>query len=185
MQPAIDERLTAVAAAVIEAGGGRRECELRDLPVLEEVRADAGPLADRITATFGDRMVTCGTWHGDFSPWNMISTSASTALIDWEFMSDQMPVGSDLLHHRVMVATHLRDEPVEAPLTELVEQADNLPELHSLNFASEQHRPHLVGYFLELMRRDFERFRGGRPVTGFGAPAAAAADAVLKQVTGP
>lgn len=190
LMPADRSRLADVAKAVIDAGGGQHNVDLRGSAPVERLRAEANlgsrtvthQLLDRIEAVFGSHTVSIGRWHGDFSPWNMISTERSTALIDWEFSSPEMPVGSDLLHYRIMVATHLDGDPVQHPLQQLDKCGRDIPELHALSVPVSQHQPHLLLYLLELIRRDFELDRIGLPVTGFGAPAHATAVTILDQI---
>lgn len=187
--PADQSRLVELAAAIIEAGGGHADVELRGCAPVERLRSEvsnghhdeANELLDRVEAAFGNHTVSLGPWHGDFSPWNMISNTDSTALIDWEFAGHDMPLGSDLLHNRVMVATHLSGDPAQRPLQQLLDFGRDIPELHAMVVASNQHRPHLLLYLLELMRRDFELKRLGLPATGFGEPAEAIAKVILTE----
>jgi len=178
-------RLVEIALAVVQAGGGQHDHTLRDCVPFTRVRSAAGSnsdiqkLIDTAAEVFGDRTVSVGSWHGDFSPWNMISTADSTALIDWEFADDAMAIGADLLHNRVMTATHLRGEAPWRPLRVLLDAGDDVPELHAMAVPSHQHRPHLLLYLLELMRRDLELQRHNQPDTGFGVSAQAAAQAIL------
>jgi len=188
--PADRSRLLDVATAVIEAGGGRRDVELRECAPVERLRAVATNdhrlaqgLVEKLDTLFDDATVTLAPWHGDFSPWNMISTARSTALIDWEFASLDMPVGADMLHHRLMVATHLEGASVEDPLEELLNLGENIPELHAMQIPSEQHRTHLLLYLLELIRRDIELASAGRITTGFGEAAGYAAQVILVQAS--
>ncbi len=190
LAPADDNRLAKVAAAVVEAGGGHRDVAINDCGPVERLRAaalassrsDLQQLLDRVEAALGDRVVALGSWHGDFSPWNMISTAHSTALIDWEFAGDTMPVGADLLHHHVMVSTHLGGESPQAALQRLFDLGHNIPQLQAAGLASDRHRPHLLLYLLELIRRDVELNRADLPLTDFGAPATAVMEALLTEV---
>jgi hypothetical protein len=41
-----------------------------------------------------------GSWHGDWTPWNMARTGTGLSVWDWERSSGPVPVGMDPLHHR-------------------------------------------------------------------------------------
>lgn len=178
-------RLVQVARAVVEAGGGHQDGEFQDSALLVHVRDLARSndrvhrQLDRAEAMFAGHQVSAGQWHGDFSPWNMISNANSTALIDWEFASDAMPVGADLLHNRVMVATHLRGEAPGRALRALRDGRHDLPELHAMGVPSDQHRAHVLLYLFELVRRDLELQQANQPDTGFGLAAQAVIEAIL------
>ncbi len=51
-----------------------------------------------------DEDVAFGTWHGDFSPWNMSTTASGLHLLDWEFAAHQVPYGFDCFHFFLQVA---------------------------------------------------------------------------------
>jgi|GEM_PF-1821894 len=185
--PASPSRLIAVANAVIEAGGGRSDVEVGGCAPVTRLRIEANAAAKPQVAelvklavdVYGDQVVSVGAWHGDFSAWNMISSETSTALIDWEFASREMPVGSDLLHHDVMGATHLQGEPANEPIQRLVGARDNIAALHAMKIPARQHQLHVLLYLLELIRRDLELERVGRTPTGFGGPALEAVAAIV------
>jgi len=40
-----------------------------------------------------------GSWHGDWTPWNMASTGAGLLVWDWERCAEGVPIGFDALHH--------------------------------------------------------------------------------------
>jgi hypothetical protein len=52
----------------------------------------------------GDRSLRFGSWHGDWTPWNMASTRSGLLLWDWERFAEGVPVGFDALHHRLQSA---------------------------------------------------------------------------------
>lgn len=45
-----------------------------------------------------------GSWHGDFSPWNMASDGSTTQVWDWERFEQRVPVGLDAAHYRIQHA---------------------------------------------------------------------------------
>lgn len=187
--PADERRLADSAQAIVAAGGGPRHVEFQHCPLVGRLRktvvgasdANVDRLLNLAVQRFENHTVSIGRWHGDFSPWNMISTAESTALIDWEFSSDDMPIGSDLLHHRIMVATHLDGDSPTRPIHNLRRFGSNVPELHAMGIPTKQHRPHVLLYLLELVRRDLELGLANRPATGFGTPAAEAIEALLAE----
>jgi hypothetical protein len=54
-----------------------------------------------VTAHSGQEILTYGAWHGDWSPWNMTSTSSGLLVWDWERFAIGVPLGFDALHHRL------------------------------------------------------------------------------------
>lgn len=78
---------------------GRR---LAGLPQTE-LSAELVAVWERL-GTAGDTSLTYGSWHGDWTPWNM-SMSGDRALVwDWERFSADVPVGFDALHFAVQSA---------------------------------------------------------------------------------
>ncbi|HLF41666.1 MAG TPA: hypothetical protein VI854_09375 [Acidimicrobiia bacterium] len=55
------------------------------------------PIVDHVEARYGDVGLRFGTWHGDFTPWNMARLDEGIFVWDWE-RSAPAPVGLDLLH---------------------------------------------------------------------------------------
>ena len=66
---------------------------------------------DTLTARDGQELLTYGSWHGDWSPWNMASTSGGLLVWDWERFTTGVPLGFDALHHwlQTSVATPRSD----------------------------------------------------------------------------
>jgi hypothetical protein len=60
-------------------------------------RVDA--LCDAVEARHGDLDLEFGTWHGDWSPWNMCTAGGRLLVWDWERFTDDVPRGFDLLHY--------------------------------------------------------------------------------------
>jgi hypothetical protein len=54
---------------------------------------------DALAATGGCAGLTFGAWHGDWSPWNMASTTGGLLVWDWERFATGVPVGFDALHY--------------------------------------------------------------------------------------
>ncbi|MEM9562941.1 MAG: phosphotransferase [Actinomycetota bacterium] len=79
---------------------------------VDAVRADATDAEwTAITATataVGDRRLEVGAWHGDLTPWNLMTTRRGVQLIDWELAADGVPVGFDLCHFHTQVGAEMR-----------------------------------------------------------------------------
>jgi hypothetical protein len=56
---------------------------------------------DTLSARAGDAQLVLGSWHGDWTPWNMASTSDGLLVWDWERFTDGVPLGFDALHYRL------------------------------------------------------------------------------------
>lgn len=54
-----------------------------------------------LQAHAGDMPLALGSWHGDWTPWNMASTSSGLLVWDWERFTDGVPLGFDALHYRL------------------------------------------------------------------------------------
>ena len=54
---------------------------------------------DTIAATGQCTGLTFGAWHGDWSPWNMASTTGGLLVWDWERFASGVPRGFDALHY--------------------------------------------------------------------------------------
>ena len=54
-----------------------------------------------LSARAGDAQLVLGSWHGDWTPWNMASTSDGLLVWDWERFTDGVPLGFDALHYRL------------------------------------------------------------------------------------
>ena len=57
-------------------------------------------VARRIARDCGGVLVRAGSWHGDFTEWNMCSDGMSLHIWDWEGCTGPVPAGFDLLHYR-------------------------------------------------------------------------------------
>ena len=120
-------RLAAAMIAVAQVGGLRRE-PLANSPYWRQLMgrlaaADQSAARDRLlsalstlSAHAGDAIVLLGSWHGDWTPWNMASTRSGLLVWDWERFSDGVPLGFDALHYRLqedLVSSH-RDPGADA-----------------------------------------------------------------------
>jgi hypothetical protein len=57
-----------------------------------------GNAADRLIAHAGGTKLEFGSWHGDWTPWNMATTTTSLLVWDWERFATGVPVGFDAVH---------------------------------------------------------------------------------------
>jgi hypothetical protein len=69
-----------------------------------EAHPEGPPLlaaAQRILAASGRIELEYGSWHGDWSPWNMAVLADTILVWDWERFTTGVPMGFDALHHRL------------------------------------------------------------------------------------
>jgi hypothetical protein len=71
----------------------------------------------------GGASVPLGTWHGDWAPWNMATTSRSLFVWDWERSADDVPVGLDAFHFAFEVAYHKGGDPPSEAVAIAVERS--------------------------------------------------------------
>jgi Phosphotransferase enzyme family len=101
----------AAAMDTVARVGGLQEGPLASDAYLHQLRerletADPGPersalleALDTIAATGLCEGLTFGAWHGDWSPWNMASTTGGLLVWDWERFGSGVPRGFDALHY--------------------------------------------------------------------------------------
>jgi hypothetical protein len=65
---------------------------------------DAAALADRVQTRWGREVLAFGSWHGDWTPWNMVKQNGTLAVWDWERSGRGIPVGLDAAHYDLQVA---------------------------------------------------------------------------------
>jgi hypothetical protein len=64
----------------------------------------AGPLLSALgslEAAAGGAALTFGSWHGDWTPWNMTMARGRALVWDWERFATGVPVGYDAVHYRL------------------------------------------------------------------------------------
>jgi hypothetical protein len=99
-------------SSVASVGGLRREAlaagsywqQLTGRLAAADESADRDTLLgalDTLSARAGNARLVLGSWHGDWTPWNMASTSGGLLVWDWERFTDGVPVGFDALHYRL------------------------------------------------------------------------------------
>ena len=99
---AMDElaRSHRVDSQPLRASRYRKELEQR----LQAVSAD--PIAsalirslDLLDGRLGDVIVEVGSWHGDWTPWNMTVADGRVQVWDWEKFETGKPIGFDAIHY--------------------------------------------------------------------------------------
>ncbi len=63
-----------------------------------------------------DHRFRLGAWHGDLTPWNMMTAGKTCQLIDWEFAADEVPLGFDLCHFHTQVGAEMKGLSADAAL---------------------------------------------------------------------
>jgi hypothetical protein len=58
-------------------------------------------LIDELSTRAGGVTLGYGAWHGDWTPWNMASTTGGLLVWDWERYTPGVPLGFDALHYRL------------------------------------------------------------------------------------
>jgi hypothetical protein len=137
-------------------------------------RTDLSGLIDLVRSTDAETVLTFGSWHGDWAPWNMSRTRAGLVVWDWERSSRPVPVGLDAVHHRF----HLRwrggrEKVVVAASASTAESSETLARL---GVSEATHGLLLRLYLLELM----VRFEEGRDAGTAVSPKSIEIERVLR-----
>lgn len=70
--------------------------------------------------------VRLGSWHGDWTPWNMSRIRDRAAVWDWERFESGVPWGFDALHHSLQGAIVRRGDDPRAAVEALIDRAPAL-----------------------------------------------------------
>jgi hypothetical protein len=87
---------------------------------------DAASLAERLEARWGPEVLTFGSWHGDWTPWNMARRNGTLAVWDWERSGQGVPVGLDAAHFDLQVALAENGHRWEVALLTVIEGDEGL-----------------------------------------------------------
>lgn len=105
--------LPVAAMAAVASIGGRTRSRVADAPFWDALLRTPSQLREPQVAArlqealaaferhYADRIVEVGSWHGDWTPWNMAWRHDEVQLWDWERFSVGVPVGFDLLHYQL------------------------------------------------------------------------------------
>ncbi len=90
--------------------------------------AEGGALqaaAERIVRAAGGVQLTYGSWHGDWSPWNMACLADTILVWDWERFTPGVPIGYDALHHALQIGIGRAPSAAQA-VNDLIDAAPEL-----------------------------------------------------------
>jgi hypothetical protein len=87
---------------------------------------DAVTLADRVETRWGREVLAFGSWHGDWTPWNMAKRNGTLLVWDWERSGPGVPFGLDAAHYDVQVALAESRHRWDVALPEVLESKDGL-----------------------------------------------------------
>lgn len=80
-------------------------------------------LSEALHARLAGREIPCALAHGDFTPWNLISTGDGLRAVDWELSIPQAPVLHDLIHFHFQTGVLVRRRAAGQLLSELLDLA--------------------------------------------------------------
>jgi hypothetical protein len=105
----------------------------------------------RLASLAGTTTLGFGSWHGDFTPWNMACTRGGLLVWDWERFSADAPLGFDALHYWLQAeVVPGRRDPAQAA-ADCVQRAGDL--LKPLGVAPAQARLTALVYLADLSVR--------------------------------
>jgi hypothetical protein len=132
---------------------------MASLPHTGELAAVRNHL-DGLVERAGTRELSVGSWHGDWSPWNIGRHQGRLQAWDWERFASSAPVGYDAVHHRAQLLW--RDHAVpEACRSALVGAARAMLELAGEAEADVESVVDL--YLVEISLRYLEQQGSGDP----------------------
>ncbi|MDH3294870.1 MAG: hypothetical protein OER95_11185 [Acidimicrobiia bacterium] len=167
-----------------------RVCDSPWWASVEQVRSVATPsesrAIDQVVAATDGLLFDIGAWHGDLTPWNIMSASGPPVdgrrfwsraggvvrqVIDWEFAAEGVPVGFDLCHYHTQVGAEMKGMTADQAL-------DHSARLSPQGLAAIGVDPHnriavFRLYLVELIRRTLALRSAGMPVDALTQGAAA------------
>lgn len=78
---------------------------------------------EALTAWAGTASLTYGSWHGDWTQWNMASTDRGILVWDWERFTSGVPLGFDALHYWLQAAVDRHSRDAMAAASECIDRA--------------------------------------------------------------
>ncbi len=155
--------------------GTRERLPLIETPwwrTVESVRSQAtdreAAAIERVKGQVESSVLEVGAWHGDLTPWNLLSggrrwrAGAGPAVIDWEFAADGVPLGFDLCHFHTQVGVEMKG-------LSTADALDRSARLSPQGLAGLGVDPHnqlniFRLYLVELIRRTLALRQAGMPV---------------------
>lgn len=136
----------------------------RVLDTLDAATADERSAVEETLDELGSVVLVGGAWHGDLTPWNLLTSNRGVGLIDWEFAADDVPVGFDVCHFHTQVGMELRG-------LDAADALDRAAALAAADLASLGQSPTSATavwrlYLIELARRTFVLRRVGIDTSG-------------------
>lgn len=140
-------------------------------PVLRAADATERHVVESALSRAESHRLQLGAWHGDLTPWNMMTVGGTTQIIDWEFAADGVPLGFDLCHFHTQVATEMKGMDADEALAYSARLAPQ--GLATLGVSPENHGQVFQLYLVELVRRGLALRAAGRDTSGLTQPPAA------------
>ena len=106
---------------------------------------------ERIDRTHGHVALTFGAWHGDLVPWNLARCGSRLYAWDWEYSTQDAPLGFDAVHYYFQVAFVAGQCPLGEATGLAADRA--AAALRALGVPEEAHRLVAVLHLLELAIR--------------------------------
>ena len=101
----------------------RRRTEIAERDHANPVRSEHAQAFEGLERAYASRDVPFGSWHGDWTPWNMTRVDGSLFVWDWERAEGPVPIGLDLVHFdfdvRVKIHGHSPARAIDESLLEL------------------------------------------------------------------
>ena len=117
----------------------------------------------------GALRTSLGVWHGDLTPWNLLTTRSGRVIIDWETAEAGHPLGIDALHHEVASAMMLAG--LDGPAALRLGLSRWPVTARALGLDDKAREAVVAVLLLEYVRRDIDLEAVDRPVTGLREPA--------------
>lgn len=110
----------------------------------------------------GGRRFRVGGWHGDLTPWNLMTDRDRYELIDWEFAADGVPLGFDLCHFHTQVGAEMKGLSADAAIDRSIRLSPQ--GFADLDLDLGLRRPLIHLYLVELIRRTLALRAEGYPL---------------------
>ena len=133
LSTAMYELATCRGTLVTVVGQSQYATGLHSRLALLHDRTNAGSvtLADaarKLLQRHSDHLVQFGSWHGDWSPWNMSMQAETVLLWDFERFASNVPVGFDALHYTLQDDVVTRKTGATTAVAALLDEAPRILE---------------------------------------------------------